>query len=374
MLRDALRRIPPIAWRDARIADLRARVRSQQERIEGLLTERQSRPTPPTPRPAPGRTYRPAESSWHARIMEQQRVQRAVNAVGGSTLHPRRNLFDKLHNYELARSLGVATPQILGTWATVEEIEWDALPDRFVLKSNGGSTGRGVLPLERRGTGFSLVDGSGDYTRQDVVDHFAQAKGTRPPFFAEAMVDGAEVALPDDVKIYAFYGEIAYVMLRRMPRHADLRQARVRMFDTSGADLGTVKRSRAHDHTLPPPSQLGLMVETAAALSLAVPLPYIRVDLYGVGDDGLVLGELTPLPGDSHAFTPEWDRRLGRMYDEAEARLQVDLSNGRPYRVLTGPHDPTLTTSASPTTRAPAVPGWGPPTAPPTADSPPRVG
>lgn len=357
MLRDAMRRIPPIAWRDARIAELRERVRTQQARIDSLLAQVRATP-PPAPRPKAGRTYRPAESSWHARVMEQQRVQRAVNAVPGSERHPRRNLFDKLHNYELARSLGVATPQVLGTWATAGQIEWDALPERFVLKSNGGSTGRGVLPLERRGPGFSLVDGSGDYTHEDVVAHFDQAKGVRPPFFAEALVDGSDAPLPDDVKIYAFYGEIAYVMLRRMPRHADLREARVRMFDPSGADLGTVKRSRTHDHELPAPPQLRLMVETAAALSLAVPLPYIRVDLYGVGEQGLVLGELTPLPGDSHAFTAEWDRRLGRMYDEAEARLQVDLTNGRPYRVLTGGHDRTLTVPVAPTTRVPAVPRW----------------
>ena len=40
--------------------------------------------------------------------------------------------------------------------------------------------------------------------------------------------------------------------------------------------------------------------------------------------------QLTPLPGDSHTFTREWDRRLGEMYDEAEARFGV------PWHVLAG--------------------------------------
>src|SRR5690625_3678177 len=359
MLRDILRRLGPIAWRDARIEELLAKVRAQQGRIEELREQRRAAPAPRPPARPAGR-YRPTVPSWHARIMEQQRVQRAVNALPGSEQHPRRNLFRKLHNYELARSLGVATPQVLGVWPAVGDVDWDLLPERFVLKSNGGSTGRGVLPLERHGSGFRLVDGSRDYTAEEVVEHFEDAQGAaRPPFFAESLLAGTDQALPDDVKVYAFYGEVAYVMLRRMPRHADLVSARVRMVSPTGEDLGLLTRSRTPDPDLPIPPQLPLMVDTAAALSLAVPLPYIRVDLYGSGPDGVVLGELTPLPGDSQTVTAEWDRRLGEMYDDAEARLQVDLANGRPYRVLHGEHARALTTPVPTSTQAPAVPGWG---------------
>src|SRR5690625_5237922 len=106
MLRDVLRRLGPIAWRDARIEELLTKVRAQQGRIEELREQRRAAPAPRPPARPAGR-YRPTVPSWHARIMEQQRVQRAVNALPGSEQHPRRNLFRKLHNYELARSLGV---------------------------------------------------------------------------------------------------------------------------------------------------------------------------------------------------------------------------------------------------------------------------
>lgn len=289
--------------------------------------------------------------------MEQQRVQRAVNELPGSTAHPRRNLLLKLHNYEVARSHGVSTPEVLGVWEDTSEIDWDALPEEFVLKSNGGSTGRGVLPLRRTAEGFRLIDGTRTYTPDSVVEHYAGARGARPPFFAETLLPGSHERLPDDIKIYTFYGEVALVLVRRMPVHADTSHARVRMLGPDGTDLGEVQEGRTYDPTVDVPQHLGLMTEVAAVLSTAVPVPFVRVDLYDF-PEGIALGELTPLPGDSETFLPRYDRDLGRRYDRAEARLQVDLTQGRPFQVLYGPHDRSLTTPMGLTTVAPAPPEW----------------
>src|SRR5690554_1713249 len=131
-LRRQILRLPPIARRDAEIRRLKRRV----EKLQLALADEKAKPPPPPPPPAPPR-YRPKVASWHVRVMEQQRVQQAVGALPGSTDHPRRNLLLKLQNYEIARSYGVSTPQVLGVWPTVAEIDFDALPDEFVLKSNG---------------------------------------------------------------------------------------------------------------------------------------------------------------------------------------------------------------------------------------------
>ncbi|MGC0250366.1 ATP-grasp fold amidoligase family protein [Pseudactinotalea sp. Z1748] len=347
-----LRRLGPLAWRDARIAELESKLRERQERLDTAREEARAAGDKAASRP------KATVPSWHARIMEQQRVQRAVNALNGSDDHPRRNLFRKLHNYEVARSHGVATPRVLEIWPGLRELRLDSLPDEFVLKSNGGSTGRGVLPLERTSEGFRLVDGTRTYSAEEVMSHFTEARGVRPPYFAETLLPGAQERLPDDIKIYAFYGEIAYVMVRRMPAHADVTQGLARMVTPAGEHLEVVQRFRPSDASVPVPDQLPLMVETARALSLAVPLPFIRVDLYAAGTDGVILGELTPLPGNSQTFTPEWGRRLGEMYDQAEARLQVDLTHGRPYRTLYGEHDRDLTTSVRRTTTPPQRPNW----------------
>lgn len=351
-LRKRLRRLGPIAWRDARIRALETRVRDRQQRLDTVRAQNRSLAKKPSEH------WRPEHPSWRARILEQQRVQRAVNALADSGGHPRRNLFRKLHNYEVARSHGVATPQVLETWADLADLTLDSLPSQFVLKSNGGSTGRGVLPLVRSGDGFRLADGTRTLDAEEVIAYFERARDARSPYFAETLLAGTSEPLPDDIKIYTFYGEVAYVMIRRMPVHADVTLGRSRMITATGEHLDVVQRFRPSDASVPVPKQLPLMVDTAVALSQAVPLPFIRVDLYADGEDGVFLGELTPLPGNSQTFTPEWDRRLGEMYDQAEARLQVDLTSGRPYRTLYGTHEHALTSPTPPTTMAPTVPVW----------------
>lgn len=351
-LRHQVRRLPPLARRDAEIRRLKRRV----EKLQLALAEEKAKPPPPPPPPPPPR-FRPKVPSWHVRVMEQQRVQEAVGALPGSADHPRRNLLLKLQNYEVARSYGVSTPQVLGVWSTVEEVDFDALPDEFVLKSNGGSTSRGVLPLQRTSSGFSLIDGTREYTRESIIEHYASARGARAPFFAETVLPGAHERLPDDIKIYSYYGDVAFALVRRMPVHADTSQARVRMLGPDGSDLGEVQQGRTYDLSVDVPRHLAHMVEVASVLSRAVPFPFVRVDLYDF-PEGIALGEFTPLPGDSQTFTRDWDRDLGDRYDRAEARLQLDLTSGRPFRVLHGPHDRRLTTPMAPTTTIAPLPAW----------------
>lgn len=328
--------------------------------LESQLAARQAAGSPAAVSPESSSrqpSYDPKSASWHARIMEQQRVQQAVRALRGAVGHPRRNLLLKLHNYEVARSHNVSTPQVFGIWQSPSDVDFDALPDEFVLKSNGGSTGRGVLPLRRTGAGFQMLDGTQEFTAKAVVEYFENAKGVRPPFFAEMMLPGAFEALPDDVKIFAFYGEVALVLVRRMPVHANTSAARVRMLAPNGDDLGEVQRGRPYDQSVQVPKNLELMTEVAADLSRVVPLPFVRVDLYDFGE-GVALGEFTPLPGDSHTFTPFYDKDLGERYDRAEARLQMDLMRGRPFEIIYGAHSRDLTVPMGPTTVAPGFIGW----------------
>lgn len=351
VLRPQLRRLPPLARRDAQIQELRREIRRLERRLEARQRQvDRLRAAPPPPPP-----YPPRKPSWHVRVMEQQRVQRAIGTDPGYADHPRHNLFLKLHNYEVARSHGVSTPQVLGVWPSPAEIDWAALPEEFVLKSNGGSTSRGVLPLRRTATGFEMLDGTRHFTADEIVEHYATARRVRAPFFAETLLPGSHEQLPDDIKIYTYYGEVAFALLRRMPVHGDTSRSRVRFLGADGTDLGELRHNRAPDDSVAAPRHYALMTGIASVLSLAVPLPFIRVDLYDT-PGGVVLGELTPLPGDSDTFLPQWDRRLGQLYDRAEARLQLDLARGRPFRVLHGPHDRSPQRPMPATTVVPDLP------------------
>ena len=55
-----------------------------------------------------------------------------------------------------------------------------------------------------------------------------------------------------------------------------------------------------------------------------------------------VFGELTPRPGTPGALSPELDERLGRYWEEAEARVLNDVIDGGDYRLKFGPHEREL--------------------------------
>src|SRR5690606_30208926 len=144
-----------------------------------------------------------------------------------------------------------------------------------------------VLPLSRVGRdGYRMVGGDPDgalvLTMAQVVERFGAGRRVEGPFFAEGMLarPGVE-GLPDDIKIYSFYGEVGQVLLRRMSGHADLTQARYRFLAGDGTDLGT-NASLTHriDASIPPPSNIDAYLEIARHLSRAMGLPFVRVDLY----------------------------------------------------------------------------------------------
>ncbi len=348
-LRAQLRRIPPIAWRDESIASLReqeatlqAGLRKAKERNRRLQAELDQARRPPK--------YSPSEPSWHWRMREQARVGRHVAQLDTQAEHPRRRLLETLHNYELARSHGVATPRVLGVWHRLEDVPWDTLPERLVLRSSRGSGGRGVLLLQREDGALRVVDSDREMTPADIAEHFRQAETVSGPFFAEDLLGSTAQVAQGRARIYAFYGEVSHVALSRVAAGGDTGATGDRFVGPGGEDLGPLQGRQRHDPSIAVPGDLPVMIDVARVLSAAVPMPFVRVDLYQV-PGGVVLGGLNPLPGSSQAFTQEHDRALGALYDEAEARLQVDLSHGRPLTMLFGPHSRDLSVPMAPTAK-----------------------
>ncbi|QDO89123.1 hypothetical protein FNH13_12955 [Ornithinimicrobium ciconiae] len=360
-LRARLRQFPPIAWRDERLTQLRQSEKSLQRQLDestqrvstlAAQLEKVTQERDQVRRQQREGKYSPVHPSWHVRIMEQARVGRYTAPRDPERDMPRRRLLAKLHNYELARSYGIATPRVIGSWPRIEDVPWAELPDTFVVKSNRGYSGNGVLPLRRHGDGFRFIDSADEIDPEGIVRHYEKTKGLAGPYFVEEVLPGTGAVLPDDVKIYAFHGEVVFAMLRRVTKHADLGSFSYRFLDPAGQDLGQLQEVHRHDPDIAVPRDLAQMVEAARVLSLAMPVPFVRVDLYQV-PEGIMLGELTPLPGSSAGFTREYDRLLGGLYDEAEGRLNLEFARGRPYAVAFGPHDRDVTAPMAATSSLP---------------------
>lgn len=246
----------------------------------------------------------------------------------------------KLRSYSFAQSHGVSIPQIYGLWDRPEDINWDELPDQVVIKSNSGSSARGVVPLHRVSGHWTKVTTSGPITPEEIIDllHALEAKGlVGGPYFAEELLGGGiGNALPVDIKVHAFYGEVSHVLLRTAHDHGNRHANTFRMILPDGTDAGPVIRNITHDPDIPIPDTLGELIDVAKRLSLCIPRAFVRIDMYDV-DGRIVFGELTPRPGSSMDYGREYGERLGHKWEQAQARLLNDVIDGADSRLRFGP-------------------------------------
>lgn len=341
-------RLPGIAWRDARLAeraDQVAQLRSEVAAAEAMAQRRadelaeELRRTKSALKKA-NQALALADTkhpSFRRDLTNLRRTLTDLRTVDPDQHHPQRHIPFKLRNYRLAASHGVPTPTVYRSWASIADIDLAGLPDTFVLKSDGGAGGHGVLPLRRTGDdAYELLDGTQTFTEQGVRDRFAAVGTLSPPFFAEeTLVQPGGGAIPDDVKIYAAYGNIMHTLLRRMPEHANLGTARYRYLDADAQDLGNVAPGQSIDPDIPHPEGLAEMMGYAVHLSRAAGISFVRVDLYAT-DRGPVLGEITRVPGGAQRYIAEHDERLGKIWETGRWELDLDLVAGRPFGVLHG--------------------------------------
>lgn len=338
--RQAVRAPELLAARDDKIARLRRQsARLRRETAREVAARKRAQRALATDRPE---HLDAAPPSFRRNLIELRRTVETLRPLDPERLHPVLQIARKLRNYRLAASHGVAVPQILGVWVRESDLDLTGLPDTFVLKSDVGAGGNGVFPLQRVGADrYAVIGGQEELTTADLIERYRSRRSAGAPFFAEAFLQQRvpTESIPDDVKIYAAYGEVLMVMVRRMPVHANLDHASYLYTDANGVDLGEDLVSGQHiDPSIPLPEPLEDFVAVARHLSRALAVPFVRVDVYDTVD-GPVLGELTRAPGGAQRFRRDHDLAMGEAWDRARWRLDLDVIDGRPLRNLHGRHD-----------------------------------
>ena len=199
---------------------------------------------------------------------------------------------------------------LLGVWERVEDIDFDSLPQRFVLKTTHDSGGIVVcrdkasldIPAARKKLRYFLRRNYYDCNREWPY------KNVKPRVIAEAYMEDSRQGELRDYKFFTFGGEpkvlyIAQGRGRGAPTVADF-------FDM---DFNHLPFTIDHDMApeLPEkPENFELMKELAAKLSQGT--PQLRVDFYEV-DGKVYFGEMTFFHCSGMApFHPEeWDGRFG---------------------------------------------------------------
>ncbi len=224
---------------------------------------------------------------------------------------------------EAVEALNLAAPKMLYGPLPSADVPWDDLPSSFVIKPSAGSSTRGVFVMRRSADGrFDDLIGGRRWTAEQLVRQYQQ----RPSNWRDVLKD--EVLVEElvecggrpsyDWKFYAFRGEVALIV--QVDR---LGHKRMRYYLPDWTPVRHVWSGRYDvDDPLDPPTRPDELLDTATRVSLALPIPFVRVDMYA-NDAQVLIGELTPFPGTCHEHSRAWDRILGEAWERGEAALRA---------------------------------------------------
>lgn len=187
--------------------------------------------------------------------------------------------------------------RLYGRWENVEDIDWAALPSRFVMKLNNGSGD--VLVCEDKST-LDMAAVERTY-RALLKKKFGYALAEPhynricPCIIVEELLDKQRQMVPSssliDFKVWTFGGTPAYVFVYLNRTGVSVEMA---VYDSDwrqhNEHIVPTEHFRVCPTALPRPRTLARMLEAASALSEG--FPQVRVDFYEV-EDRLYFGEMT---------------------------------------------------------------------------------
>lgn len=209
----------------------------------------------------------------------------------------------------------------LGVWNKPEDIDWDSLPDKFVLKTThgGGSGGVVICSDINKFDKQAAIDKLNASLRSDIYASFREwpYKNVPKRIIAEKFMAPKKTGVDNfdelkDYKFFCFDGKVKFFKVdfdRFIEHHANYYSV-----DGSLLPFGEKDCLPQFDKHIELPHNLRDMINLAEKLSVG--FPFLRVDLYNVTGH-IYFGELTFFPASGMgAFVPEsWDRKIGYMLD-----------------------------------------------------------
>ena len=207
----------------------------------------------------------------------------------------------------------------LGVWNTFDDIDFDNLPDKFVLKTTNGGGSSGVvictdkMSFDKEKAKLKLLKSM----RNDIYKGMGEwaYKGVKPRIIAETFMSSANPSSHkelSDYKFFCFNGEPIYCQVirdRSTNETIDFYDREWNHQEFVGLNPNACNGSHVEC-----PVHLGVMHDICRKLSKDI--PFVRVDMYII-DDKEYFGELTFYPASGYGvFTPDiWQWKLGEILE-----------------------------------------------------------
>lgn len=202
--------------------------------------------------------------------------------------------------------------KLLGVWDNFDDIDFDALPDKFVLKANHGCGFNFIVPDKSK---MDKSDARYKFRTWLKINYAyrwgmePQYRDIEPKIIAEEYLENDNRDLYD-YKIWCFGGEPKYIQFLSERNKGGLKMA---FYDTEWNLMPFVYDHPRLDRIAEKPDNLDEMLDIAKTLSKD--FCHVRVDLYRLNDGTIKFGEMTftSCSGTCHWDPPEYNKILGDL-------------------------------------------------------------
>lgn len=199
----------------------------------------------------------------------------------------------------------------LGTWESVEDVEWDKLPNKFVLKCTHGCA-YNILCKDKNIFNFDDAQKKlkrwlkEDFSVFNVEPHYGKIRPRR--IIAEEYLGDAII----DYKFFCFSGKPKFFYVSSDLIHD--RDAEMGFFEMDGTKIPLIRDDYKDIGNIEMPKCLPQMIDVAKILS--EDFSFVRVDFFLVGDT-FKFAELTfsPASGYMPINPKEYDYKWGLLLD-----------------------------------------------------------
>ena len=209
---------------------------------------------------------------------------------------------------------------LLGVWSSFDEIDFEKLPNQFVLKANHGS---GWNIIVRDKSEFDKNSAKKMFDKWMKTNYAFQAglelhyKDINPKIIAEKYIENSGGNL-SDYKVHCFGGKAIYVQYIGDRATQTTHEA---WYDRQWKLMPFTLTYPKYEQDIPCPNNLGNLLRLSENLSS--PFSYVRVDFYVLNDGQFKFGELTFTPASGgDTFTPDkYNLEIGELITWTNQRL-----------------------------------------------------
>lgn len=205
----------------------------------------------------------------------------------------------------------------LGVWNSFDDIDFDSLPDQFVLKCTHDSGGLVIVRDKHKLNKDQAAKKINNSMNKNYYWHAREwpYKNVKPRIIAEQYMQDKNSSSLVDYKFFCFNGIPQFVYCSvGLENHAT---ASISFFDLDGQEMPFHRSDFKQFSDFPGfPDNFNEMKEKAQRLATEIGSPFVRVDLYSI-NGGIYFSEITFSPcGGQIPFEPaEWDEKLGELID-----------------------------------------------------------